>query len=249
VRDARWWASRPGAIAALVLLVLVIILVAVTLDDDNSAAPPGPNPADHAVSAPLAGREAAQFELLTGAASVTVRTQDLGTDLYRISTPLDSGLFPKTVDHDGRVELHLITSGPPGPSAVDIQLNSSVRWALRIAAGATQQTLDFSAGKVSGVDIAVGVTRIDLSLPRPQGTVPVRLTGGASELAIHTPSGVPTRVTAGSGAGTISLNGVQRSGVPAGTVLATGGWDTATDRYDVQLSSGVATVTVDSRRP
>jgi hypothetical protein len=242
--------GRPAAIAAAILLLLVIILVAVELDDGGQPAANPANPgnaADHAVAGPVNGRQQAQFELLSGAASVTVRAEDLGADLYRASTPLDSGLLPRPVDHDGRVELQLVPSGPNGPSVVDIRLNSRVRWTLRMDGGATQQTLDLSAGSVASVDIVAGVTRIDLSLPRPQGTVPVRLAGGASEFTVRVPAGVPSRATAGGGAGTVSLNGQARHGVSAGTVLATSGWDTAADRYDLQLSSGVGTVTVDSR--
>jgi hypothetical protein len=243
-RRSGFW-RRPWAVAAAVLLVLLAILIAVELDDDTP--PPRPIGSDHVATAPLADRSDVQFDLLSGAASVTVRAEDLGTDLYRIATPLDSGLLPRTVDHDGRVELQLVPSGPAGPSAVDIRLNTRVRWGLRLAGGATQETIDLSAGRVSGVDIVLGVSHIDLSLPRPQGTVPIRLTSGASEFTLHVPVGVPSRVTAGSGAGTLAVNGVERHGVAAGTQLASGGWDTATDRYDVQASAGVSVLTVDSR--
>jgi hypothetical protein len=244
-RQSRLW-GRPGVIAAAILLLLLVILAVVEVVDDSPSSPAGPD--NHVAAGPVNGRAAAQFELLSGAASVTVRaTDDIGSDLYRVSTPLDSGLLPRAVDHDGRIELQLVPSGPAGPSVVDIRLNVGVRWALRLAGGATQDVLDLSAARTSGVDIVAGVTRIDLTLPRPQGTVPIRLAGGANEFTLHTPVGVPTRVTAGSGAGTITLNGVDRHGLAAGSVLATGGWETATDRYDVQLSSGVAVLTVGSR--
>jgi hypothetical protein len=241
-RPWRW--SRPGAVAAGILLLLVVILVAVELADSG---PWLPSPADHVATGPVNGRPEAQFEVLSGVASVTVRTADLGPDLYRVSTPLGSGLLPRTVDHGGRVELQLVSSGPAGASAVDIRLNDQVRWGLRLAGGATRESVDLAAGRVSGVDIVAGVTAVELTLPRPQGTVPLRLTGGASEFSLLVPTGVPAQVTAGGGAGTISLDGVVRHGVAAGTVLATGGWAAATDRYELVLSAGVAALAVDHR--
>jgi hypothetical protein len=237
----------PGGIAAVVLLGLVVILVAVALNDARGPEPAVPPAADHVVAAPLDGRQDAQFELLNGATSVTVRAADIGAQLYRIGTPDESGAVPRVIDHDGRVELHLVPTGPAGRSAVEILLSTRVRWGLRIAGGAADEVLDMANGRLTAVDIVAGASRIDLSLPRPAGTVPVRLTGGASEFGLHAPAGVPTRVRVGSGAGSVTVNGVQRDGVSAGTVFAAAGWDAAVDRYDIQLASGVAAVTVDRR--
>ncbi|HVQ94423.1 MAG TPA: hypothetical protein VMU51_25520 [Mycobacteriales bacterium] len=238
-------------IAAVVLGILILILVVVTLDDGSSpapgAVPVNGNPAEHAISAPRGSLAASTFSLLSGAASVTVRTADIGGDLYRVSTPVDSGLLPKALDRDGRVELQLVNDGPPGATAVDVQLSAQVKWSIRMAGGATQEALELDTGKVAAVDLVVGATHIDVTLPKPTGTIPIRVTGGASDLAVHTPAGVPSRVSANNGAGSITLNGVARSGISAGTVLNTPGWESATDRYDVQLVSGVGVLTVDNR--
>jgi hypothetical protein len=244
----QWWRARPGVIALIVLGILVIILIAVVLDNNGSPAPGGApvngNPADHAVSAPRAGLTDSAFELLSGAASVTVRTADIGGDLYRASTPLDSGQLPKVINQNGRVQLQLVNSGPLGATALDVQLSNKVKWSVRMSGGATSESLQLATGKVSAVDIVTGATNIDVSLPKPTGTVPVRISGGASELTVHTPAGVAARVTANSGAGQIIVYGANRQGVAAGTVLTSPGWATASNRYDVQLLSGVGVVTV-----
>ncbi|MEN3360122.1 MAG: hypothetical protein V7637_4104, partial [Mycobacteriales bacterium] len=223
----------------------------VVLDDGNSSAPSGPaavgNPADHTISAARGSRTQSAFSLLSGASSVTVRIADTGNDLYRVATPLDSGLLPKAIDTAGRIDLQLVNAGPPGATAVDVQLSRQVRWSIRMAGGATQESLDLTRGTIDAVDIVTGATHIDVALPKPTGTIPVRLTGGASELAVHTPTGVPSRVTASTGAGNITLDGVAHSGVAAGTVLSAPGWASAKVRCDVQLVSGVGAVTVDTR--
>jgi hypothetical protein len=246
----RWFGSpfwrSPGGIAAVVLLGLVAILVVVELtnragrDDVASAA-------DHVASVPLDGRQQADFVLLSGATSVTVRTVDLGDRMLVASTPLDAGIVPRLVDGTGRLELHLLSSGTSGPSAVDIQLNSAVRWGVRLDGGSVQQTLDLTGGRLTGVDLVAGATRIDLSLPRPDGTVPIRLTGGATAFSVHTPADAPARVRVGSGAGSVRVNGVERTGVAAGEIFAPVGWDQATDRYDIDVSAGVSVLTLDRR--
>jgi len=47
-------------------------------------------------------------------------------------------------------------------------------------------------------------------------------------------------VRVGAGAGTTEVDGVRRTGLAAGTVLATA---TVTDRYDVDAAAGVFTLT------
>jgi len=238
--SARFW-QTPAGTAVLLLSVLVVVLLAVELTDDSGPWPPG---ADHVASVPLRGQQEAQFELLSGATSVTVRTADLGSDLLLAATPLDAGIVPRTVDRQERQELHLVSTGEAGPSSVDVVLNSRVRWAVRLAGGATQQTVDLSQSRVSSVDFAAGATRIELRLPQPAGTVVIRMSGGASQFSVHTPLAVPSRVRIGGGAGSVSVNGEQRQGVGAGTVFTPAEWARATDRYDLDVTAGVATLSV-----
>jgi hypothetical protein len=130
---------------------------------------------------------------------------------------------------------------------VEVRLDSDVRWRIRFTAGAVEDLVDLGGGKVAGVELAGGVTRAELTLPKPSGTVPVRLTGGAGQLILHVPRDVPTRVGVASGAGTVVVDGTTRGGVGAGTVITPPGWDQAGDRYDVQAVAGVSVLTVDRR--
>jgi hypothetical protein len=93
---------------------------------------------------------------------------------------------------------------------------------------------------VAGVDLASGVSTVELQLPAPDGTVAVTETGGVSRLAVHVPPAVAARVTVAGGAGTADINGTVHSGVPAATTFAPPDWDNAADRYDVRLVGGVS---------
>jgi hypothetical protein len=247
----QWWRGRPGVIALIVLAILVIILIAVALDDNGSPSSNGATsgkPADHAITASRGDITDSAFDLLSGASTVAIRTGDLGGDLYRISTPVDSGLVPKIVTQTGRIQLQLVTSGQVGATAVDIQLSSAVRWTLRIAGGATAESLQLSNGKVQAIDFVAGATNIDVTLPKPAGTLPVRVEGGASQVNVHGMKGVPARATANNGAGQIQLGGVDHQGIAAGSQFDMPGWGAATSRYDIQLLSGVGVLVFDSPR-
>ena len=93
--------------------------------------------------------------------------------------------------------------------------------------------------RLSGVDLAAGAARIELVLPVPDRAVPIRMAGGATEFTLHVPRGVATAVRAGSGAADTDVDRVRRTGLAAGTVLAS---TTAPDRYDVDATAGVSTL-------
>lgn len=240
-------------VAAVVVVVLLFLALAAVIvrsafdsDRDHDGRRDGRR-ADRIVSGPLDGRDAATFELLTGATSVTIRAAELGDRLYRIETPDGGRHVPRVVTDDGRVRLQLVDSGHGGASVVDIQLDTSVLWRLRLVAGATDEVVDLSAGRVADIEFIGGVNSIDLALPRPAGTVAVRMSGGVSRWAMHLPTGVPTRVQVGGGASSVTIDGATRSGLSAGTTLRSDGWDAASDRYDVQAAAGVSTISVDRR--
>lgn len=211
-------------------------------DDDRAGG-------SHTASAPRDGREAATLDVVSAATVLTVRAADVGDDLYRVSTPDDSAVAPRPVVADDRVRMHLVDTGAAGPKALDVRLNPAVRWDVLVTGGQTEVVVDLSGGRVGAVELAGGASRIELSLPRPAGTRTVTLAGGASQLVVHAPDGVPVRVRAGSGAGQVSVDGREHRGVSAGAAFAPAGWDGASDRYDIDCTAGVGTVTVDRTDP
>jgi len=227
-------------VLALIVIITVTVLVVDRRDRGDGAAG-----ADRVVSGPLGDRREATMEVLTGATSITVRVGDLGDRLYRAATPAGSGLVPAAVDAGERVQVHLTRRAPDGPDALDLQLSSRVRWNVRIIGGAVEEIVDLGQGNLAGLDIVGGATRIEVRLPRPQGTVPVRMSGGANQFLLHAPGDTPVRVRLGSGAGNVSVDGSARSGVAAGTAITQPGWDQATDRYDIDAVAGVSALTVD----
>jgi hypothetical protein len=95
-------------------------------------------------------------------------------------------------------------------------------------------------------ELAGGASTIDLTLPRPTGVVPLRVTGGMSAVAMHRPSGVAARLTVTGGAAQIVLDDQRVKG--AGNLsLETPGAGSAPARYEVEITGGASRVTLDSR--
>ncbi|WP_426511230.1 hypothetical protein ACPPVO_11735 [Dactylosporangium sp. McL0621] len=224
-------------IGGLILVALIVIAV-VTVAAWPRLTGQRTGEAAHTVTGGVDGRDHATLDLVTGATSVTVQAADLGDTLYRV----DSAHGPSVDDSGDRVEVHVTG----GDASVTIRLNRDVRWDVRFTAGAQRNHADLrDLRHLAGVEYVGGVSAIELTLPAPGGTVPVRIDGGASAVRIHAPASVPVRVKAGGGAGRVGIDGDEHNGVTAGATFASGGWDTAADRYDVDAAGGVSTITVD----
>jgi hypothetical protein len=139
----------------------------------------------------------------------------------------------------------LAPSGGDAPVAVDIQLARDRRWTLRLAGGGGDALVDFGDGDLASLELAAGTTSIEVTLPAPRGSVPVRMAGGATTLAVQAPEDVPVQVRFGAGAGSATIDGETRDGVESGTIVTPVGWDATEDRYEIDLGAGVQVFTLD----
>jgi hypothetical protein len=216
-----------------------------TADVAITPSDPGAGPArrpPHRLAGALNGRTGAHLTLGSPAASVQVRLTDLPGLLYRISTPGDSGLAPRVTGPAGVVGLRLAPTGEDGEDRVEILLNRNVRWHIRMTVGAGEQRLDLGRGRISGVVVGAGTGLVRMRLPRPRGTVPIRLTGAVGTAEIVAP--VPVRVRFGGDAPDVRLPWVAPVSVRAGTTLTQPGWPIAPDRYLLDARAGVGSLTV-----
>jgi hypothetical protein len=197
----------------------------------------------HDVTGPLHGRSAAYLIVWNAASRVEVRVADLPGLLYRVGTPADSGLAPLVTGSAGRVRVRLRPTGADGPDKVTILLNQAVRWDIRLPAGAGEQHLDLSRGRIARLELgAAGL--IDLHLPQPAGTVPVTLTDGAGSVEIAVPGTTPVRIRLRGGAGAVTTPWASSNGTPRGAVLTPPGWAESNDRYAVDARADVGALTL-----
>jgi hypothetical protein len=228
------------AVVVGVLLAAGLVALGAQLDDDGD-----PGRGDRIVSGPRDGRDQATFVLLDGASSVTVHTADLGDRLFRVETPHGGAHLPVVVVAEDEVRLELADREADGTSAVAVQLSAAVRWQVRIRAGSMEQVLDLGDGRVSGIELAGGAARIELTLPPPEGTTTVRMSGGAGEWIVHQLGDAPVRVRVSSGAGSVTIDGATQEGVGAAALFGPPEWNGARDRVDVEAVAGMSTFILD----
>jgi hypothetical protein len=189
--------------------------------------------------------DVSSFLLVSGADVVRVRLGDLGGDLYELSTPDDSKVAPTAAIEGGDLVAGLRDTGGSGPAVLSVVLRDDVRWQVRLAGGAKDESVDLTGGRGGDVDFSSGTERAAVVLPAAEGTQRVVLGGGASLFSVRLTGQAPVRVSARGGAGSVTIDGQAHTGVAGGSVWAQDGWEGAAARYDVDATSGVGTVTVD----
>jgi hypothetical protein len=238
--------TGPRAVAVAGAAVIVAAGAATALAVSRPPAQP------QTASVPADGNTSATLEVVTGTRLLSLRVANLGGTsgtLLRASTPRGEPV-PQlraartgATGRSGPKEL-IFLSGSGGATAVTVTLNAAVSWRLDFAAGTQRTTADLRGGQVAGISVAAGSQIVDLTLPRPGGTVPISLTGGASQFRLSLPAGVPVRVTTAGGAGEVSLDGATHVGVAGGSVFTTGGWAAGAAGFDVDATAGAARVIV-----
>jgi len=226
----------------LVLAGAAILVVAAAGTALAVGAPSGSH--SHTASLAADGRSSATLEVVTGTPLLTVRVASLGGTsgtLIKAGTPAGAPPSPVALTWDkGVVDL----SASSGTTPVTVTLNEAVRWRLDFAGGTEHTVADLRGGNVAAVTFTAGSDTIDLSLPKPRGMVPVQLAGGASQFHVNLPDGVPVRVTAAGGAGTVTVDGASYTGVGGGSVFATRGWSASAAGFDVDATAGAALLSV-----
>jgi hypothetical protein len=228
------------------VILTVAAVVAAVAGGGTALALTTPAPS-HVVSMSTAGRTSAALKVTAGTPVLQVSVGKLGGTLLRVSTPDDAPVRP--VLSGSRLIVLSLTGAAAAPGqdsgyAVKVVLNSAVTWSLDLAGGTQRTEADLRGGKVGGIAVTAGSDILDVSLPKPAGTLPFLLAGGASQFLLSLPGGVPAQVTVGGGASFVSVDDQNLTGVAGGTVLTPPGWATATSRFDIDATSGFSRLTV-----
>jgi hypothetical protein len=179
-----------------------------------------------------------------GVANLTIRVDRSMTMKYRGEF---YGPKPRVTEENGVVTVDYPRFNPLiwGRTSADIALSPSAAWRVEIRDGVSQLVADLQEIVLDAIEVRGGVNRVELRLPRPTGTVPIRVSGGASHLTLRRPSGVAARVHIGGGASKLALD-TQYLGAIGGPVrLETPDYASANARYDVEIGGGASKVTID----
>jgi hypothetical protein len=247
VHDWHGWLIRERVTVAVAIVAAATGAGATALAFPASSSP-------HVVSLPVAGRTQATLNVTSGTPVLDISVARLPGTLLRVSTPSGAPVRP-VLSGSRPILLSLAGNGAAagagaGPDqkntgyAVNVVLSSAVTWSINLAGGTQRTDVDLRGGKVAVVAVTAGTDILDVSLPRPAGTVLFLFAGGASQFRLRLPGGVPAQVIAGAGAGYLTVDGQSLTGVAGGTVLATRGWATARSRFEIDATAGVSRLTV-----
>ena len=243
------WLTRPR------FILVAAAAIAVAVGACGTALALGGSSSPHVADMSRGGLTRAELKVTSGTAILDITAGRLGGTLLRVSTPDGAPVRPVLSD-SGLVVLSLAGTAPGGQGprgqgpgyAVKVVLNSAVTWSLDLAGGTQLTKVDLRGGKVAGIAVMAGSGTLDMTLPRPSGTLPLLLAGGVSQFLLSLPAGVPAQVTVGGGASSVSLDDQDLTGIAGGTVVTSPGWAGATSRYDIDAISGFSRLAV-SRWP
>lgn len=197
------------------------------------------------VSGPINDMNIATFELLAATDRVRLRIDDLGTDLYRISSPEGSGVRPSAELRDDRLRVDLARDAAGTGGEVEVVLTAKVRWTIRFSGYSAERIVDLGEGRIKGIELVGGTRRAEMNLAQASGTVPMRITGGIEELILRAPTGSPVRIKVGGGAGTVTAGSKTLKDVAPGSTLTPKDW-TSGNRYDVDAIAPVTLLKVET---
>jgi DNA-binding MarR family transcriptional regulator len=201
--------------------------------------PSSPLTGDHA--APLGDLAAARLAFRSGAADLTLRSHAGGTDLYRAHF---TGQVPTVRLRDGIVSVQY--RGLPFDwrrRTAELSLSKAVAWSIELHGGGSKVTAELGELELTSFELSGGVARLRLRLGAPRRDVPVLLTGGADQVVLTRPQGVPVRLTVSGGAAQVEVDGA-RLGAHGGEMRFESPGVDAANHYAVELTGGVNKLTI-----
>jgi DNA-binding MarR family transcriptional regulator len=198
-------------------------------------------------SAPLGSRTEGRLVFVSGVSRLTIRADPSMQELYRASF---EGPAPNVRVENGTVTIHYRRRFGPfeqrGRSA-EVTLNGSIPWSIEIRGGASKIEADLSGLDLASLDMTGGASGFTLTLPPPSGVVPVRFSGGVSGVTVHRPAGTAARVRVKGGASKLVFDEQSFDAFGGKVRLQSSGYEDAPDHYEIEISGGASSVTVDTR--
>jgi hypothetical protein len=199
------------------------------------------------LSAPLGLLRSGRLEFTGGASLVTLRVDAAMTDLYRAEY---EGAAPEVRVKDGTVAFTHVRRWRPfdwSKQAVTVTLNGSVPWEIAVRGGLWKFTADLGALELRAFEIQGGASDVTVTLPPPVGIVPVRISGGANMITLHRPADTAAQAQVSGGATKLVFDDQQFSGIGGKTSVESPGCHSARNRYEIRLSGGASSLTIDAR--
>jgi DNA-binding MarR family transcriptional regulator len=197
-------------------------------------------------SAPLEGLERGRLVVSCESSWLTVRADDAMAELYQARF---EGPVPSVAVKEGVVTIRyprrlLVLGGEKG--AAEVALSVAIPWWIVIQGGASEISAELGGLNLAGLEVKGGVSMIRLDLPVPSGVVPIRISGGASEITVRRPAGVAARAHLKGWVSTFVFDDQTFSDMGNNVRLQSPGFEPTALYYDIEVASSASTVTITS---
>jgi hypothetical protein len=200
---------------------------------------------------PLGSSGSGRLRFTNGAHGVVVRGDPSLRGLYSASF---AHRMPAVAVCGGAVNIRY-----PGPSIDErldggssghdeVALNTSVPWEIEVRGGASRLLADLVDIRLGALAIGGGAGRVEVALPVPVGTVIVVVHGGASNVSIGRPDGVPARLRVEGGATHLRFDDRLIGIAGKDLDLRSRDYDAASCRHDIAVTGGANNVRIDTER-
>jgi DNA-binding MarR family transcriptional regulator len=196
-------------------------------------------------SAPLLDLERGRLVVFSAISRLTVRAAERMVELYRARF---EGPVPDVKSKDGVVTIRYprrLSSLLGGQQrAAEVTLNAAIPWQIVIQGGASDVTAELGGLNLAGVEVKGGVSSIRLELPVPSGVVPIRISGGASEIIVRRPEGVAARAHLKGWVSSFIFDHQTLSNVGNNVRLQSSDFGPAAPYYDIEVNSSASMVII-----
>lgn len=133
---------------------------------------------------------------------------------------------------------------PPVDGRSELALQAAIPWEVGVLGGMDQLQIDARALQLSKFSLVGGLSRLDLRLGYPDGTVPIQVYGGVEELRVTCPKDAAISIRLWGGANSIRMDEMRSQSVGGYFRYDGEGAEGATGRYELLVVGGAEDVEI-----
>lgn len=205
-------------------------------------------------SAPLGAITQGTLTLARGISKATLQADPEMPDLYRAHF---DGLMPEVQTQDGSVTIrypHLLPFDWARYALwwsrlqAAIRLSAAIPWHISIRGGISDLSADLRELRLLSLMVDGGASHAEMRLPRPKGSVCIRIGGGVSNVTLLRPADVAVCVRVGRGVSNLRSDALHLGAIGGGTSWTSPDYEHASSRYEIVIAGGASNLTIEKDR-
>jgi hypothetical protein len=186
-------------------------------------------------------------------ASIAIDTGSRGV-ILRAGLPDMPGLIRVPADQGGAAPAvvrgeQVVVRRLRGVGRGEIELNPRRPWRFKVQAPTWNTVIDAAGIDVREIHVDSGAANLECFLPPPRGVVPIHLSSGVIDVALHRPREVAVVANVHAGTFRLKLDDFATNVVVTDVHWQSEGALDARDRYELEVSSGVVDLELDFYTP